>query len=192
MTAPVLHAPRFTIGEFLVWAEKQPDGRRWELVDGEVVGMAPERVLHTQVNGSVFRALEDAVRAAGLSCTVFMDGVGVATTDETVRIPDASVQCGTPADPDAMLVQPVIVAEVTSPTSVRIDEDEKLLEYFSVPSVEHYLVVHPKQRAVIHHSRLGFGEIRTRILRDGMIDLAPPGLSVAVDALLGPSPTRSS
>ena len=191
MNAPVRYTPRFTIGEFLAWAEKQPDGR-WELVDGEIVAMAPERVLHIQVKGSVFRALEDAVRAAGLSCTVFMDGVGVATADATVRIPDASVQCGASADPDAMLIEPIIVVEVTSPTSVRTDEDDKLLEYFSVPSIEHYLVVHPKQRAVVHHSRQGSGEIRTRILRDGVIDLAPPGLSVAVDALLGPPPVARS
>ena len=35
---------RMTVAEFLVWAEAQSEGR-YELVDGEIVKMAPERSL---------------------------------------------------------------------------------------------------------------------------------------------------
>lgn len=37
---------RMTVAEFLVWAEAQPEGR-YELVDGEIIRMAPERLRHT-------------------------------------------------------------------------------------------------------------------------------------------------
>jgi Uma2 family endonuclease len=180
------------VAEFLDWAVTQARGR-YELVEGAPVAMSPERNLHLVVKGAAFRALGDAVAAAGLDCTVLPDGATVVIDDQTAREPDAAVQCGSPPDPDALIIDsPIIVVEVTSPTSVRTDEDDKLVEYFSIPTIEHYLVIHPKQRAVVHHSRQGSGEIRTRILREGAIDLTPPGLSVRVEALLGPSTTARS
>jgi Uma2 family endonuclease len=43
MSTPDMRVPRMKVPEFLSWADKQPDGKRYELVDGEVVAMAPER-----------------------------------------------------------------------------------------------------------------------------------------------------
>jgi Uma2 family endonuclease len=178
---------RMTVPQFLDWAVAQAPGR-YELVAGTPVAMAPERNLHLLAKGAVFRALSEAVAMAGLDCTVLPDGATVVIDDETAREPDAAVQCGSLPDPDALTIDaPVIVVEVASPTSMRTDEDIKLVEYFSLPSIQHYLVLHPKRRAVVHHSRQGSGEIHTRILHDGAVDLTPPGFSVSVEALLGPA-----
>jgi Uma2 family endonuclease len=176
---------RMKVAEFLAWAEAQPQGR-FELVEGEVVAMSPERVLHNVVKLEVAIALRDAVRAAGLPCIVFTDGVGVVTDSDTVRIPDASVQCGDEANLDAMTIDaPLIVVEVVSPTSERNDRGVKLIDYFSVASIQHYLIVYPEKRAIIHHQRKE-GGIQTHIAHDGDIALNPPGIRVAVAALLGP------
>src|SRR5205085_8948379 len=75
---------RMKVPEFLAWAEAQPQGR-YELVNGEVVVMAPERVRHNLVKAAVFRALDNAVRTANLPCTVFTDGVGIVINESTVR-----------------------------------------------------------------------------------------------------------
>jgi hypothetical protein len=40
---------RMTTDEFLAWAAEQPEGERYELVAGEVVAMAPERLGHARV-----------------------------------------------------------------------------------------------------------------------------------------------
>ena len=177
---------RMKVPEFLVWAEAQAEGR-YELVNGNIVMMAPERVRHNLMKLAVARTLEDAVKAAGLSCTVFTDGVAVVIDDHTSREPDASVQCGVEANLDSMIIEaPMIVVEVTSPSSDRADSGTKLVEYFSVPSIQHYLIVMPEKRAVVHHQRSADGEIVTRIAHDGELVLAPPGMSVAVSALLGP------
>jgi Uma2 family endonuclease len=181
-------APRqpMKVPEFLVWAAAQPQGR-YELVDGKIVAMAPELVRHNLVKLAVARALGDAVQAARLPCTVFTDGVGIAINDHTVREPDASVQCGVSVDLDEMIIKaPVIVVEVASPSSERHDTHAKLVEYFSVPSIRHYLIVLPEKRAVVHHQRSDSGEITTRLAHDGNIALAPPGMTVPVAALLGP------
>jgi len=148
--------------------------------------MAPERLRHLVVKGAVFVALREAVKHAGLPCTVFPDGATVVIDDEHAREPDAAVQCGVAFDPNSTILEaPVIVVEITSPSSERDDTGEKLVEYFSVPSIHHYLIVNPSKKVVIHHTRgQGGGNISTHIARSGVIDLTPPGMTVPVAELL--------
>ncbi len=191
MNAPVRPKIRMSVTEFLAWAEKQPDGR-YELVDGMIWAMAPQRLQHLLVKFAVARALDDAVRAAGLPCTVFPDGAGVSISDKTLRIPDASVQCGVDFDLNSMILQaPLIVVEVVSPSSERKDTHIKLIEYFSVPTIRHYLIVLPEEGVILHHERRGEG-ILTHIVRDGEITLAPPGITIPFTALLGPVPSAGA
>ena len=173
-----------TVPEFLAWAADQPRGR-YELVRGEVVAMAPERAMHNLVKAAAFRALDDAVKRAGLPCTVFTDGMTVVIDNETSREPDAAVQCGVATDLASMVLQaPLIVVEITSPSSERDDTGDKLVEYFSVPSIKHYLIINSAKKVVIHHARSEAGAISTRILSAGEVDLMPPGMTVPVAALL--------
>jgi Uma2 family endonuclease len=184
---------RMNVPEFLAWAQGQPEGPGYELVDGEVVAMAPERVLHNLAKLAVARALQDAVTAAKLPCTVFTDGVTVRINDYTAREPDASVQCGVKADLDSLLIEaPLIVVEVASPTSERDDTGAKLVDYFSVPSIQHYLIVFPQRRVIVRYERGEQGKIDTSIAHDGDIVLDPPGMTIAVAALLGPSSAGGS
>ncbi len=183
MNAPA-RPPRMTVPEFLDWAAGQEG--RYELVDGQPIGMAPERVRHAVVKFAVARALDDAVREAGIPCRVFTDGVSVAIDQHTVREPDCSVQCGKEPDLDSMFIDaPMIVVEVTSPSSTRDDTTAKLVEYFSVPSIVHYIIVRTDQSVIIHHRRDAGGTIATQISGDGDIVLDPPGISIPVTRLLG-------
>jgi len=178
---------RMKVAEFLAWAEAQPQGR-YELVNGEVVVMAPERVRHNLVKGAVARALEDTVKRSSLPCIVFTQGVGIVINESTVREPDASVQCGGELNLDSMTIDaPLIVVEVASPSSERLDTHAKLVEYFSVQSIRHYLVVLPEQDVVVHYRRNDTAAIDTRIGREGAIDLTPPGITIPAADLLGPS-----
>ncbi len=178
MTAVPKH--RVKVPEYLAWAEAQPRGR-FELVRGEIVAMAPERARHNIVKLNAARVLQDAVRQAGLPCTVFTDGITVVIDDETAYEPDATVQCGTTLDLDTMVAEkPLIVVEVTSPTTERTDATGKLADYFTVPSIAHYLVVDPVRRLVVHHARGAGGSIDTRIVREGeRLTLDAPGLELA-------------
>jgi Uma2 family endonuclease len=176
--------PRMTVPEFLDWAVAQPKGR-YELVRGEIVAMAPERARHNLVKGAVFRALGDAVAAARLPCTVFTDGMTVVIDNETSREPDAAVQCGVATDLDTLILEaPLIVVEVASPSTERDDTGDKLVEYFSVPSIRHYLIIKPQKDVVVHHARNEAGEISTRILSGGEIKFEPPGITIQVKPLL--------
>jgi Uma2 family endonuclease len=185
MNAPVVPKARMKVDEFLAWSKRQPDDR-YELVDGEIVAMTRDTVRHNRTKFAAAQTLDGAVRAAGLPCLVLIDGVGVTINDKTLRIPDVLVQCGTEPDPNALIIEsPLIVVEVVSPSSERDDIGVKLIEYFSVASIRHYLIIVSEKRAVVHHQR-NEDEIATRIAHDGDIVLNPPGLTVAVAALLGP------
>lgn len=178
---------RMTVPEFIDWAMAQPRGR-FELVGGQVVEMSPERARHNRAKLAVARALEDAVRQAGLSYVTFTDGMTLVIDERTAREPDAAVQPSENFDPDTLtLNDPIIVAEVLSPSSARADTTAKLAEYFSVPSIQHYLIVDPDERRphVVHHAReAGSTSLRTTIHENGTITLDPPGMTIAVAALL--------
>ena len=82
------------------------------------------------------------------------------------------------------ITDPVVVVEVLAPTTRHIDASAKLVGYFWLPSVHHYLIFAPKDRLTIHHQRAAGGKIATAIVPDGWIVLAPSGIEVEVAALL--------
>ena len=176
---------RMTVGEFLVWAEAQTEGK-YELVNGEIVRMAPERLRHNLSKAEIWVVLRAALRAAGLSNTVFTDGAGVEISDVTGRGPDAVVAASADHDLDAMMVDdPLIVVEVVSPSSEKTDTIDKLAEYFSLPSVRHYIVVWPAESRLDHHARDDHGVVVKRTLRPGdTLRFDPPGFEVQVANLL--------
>jgi Uma2 family endonuclease len=178
MTALPKHN-RMTVDEFFAWAETQ-DGR-WELFDGVPVAMAPERAIHGRVKLRVANALERAIQAAGVPCQALLDSVGVRIDRHRSYQPDALVSCGVPV-PDAALeaTNPIVVVEVLSPSNAMKDLRDKLVGYFRVESIRHYVIVDPDNRLVIHHAR-GSDAIATRILSEGSsLKLDPPGLEMAV------------
>jgi len=180
---------QMTVDEYLLWAEGKEG--RWELHDGvpvmmseAPVAMSPERLGHTRTKGIVFVALADALKQKGLPCEAFIDGLAIKIDARTTFEPDASVVCG-PRRPDDTIVvsDPVIVVEVLSPNTAAIDHGRKLSGYFSLASVEHYLILDAERRVVIHHKRGQGDAIETRVLTSGAARLDPPGFEVAVEAL---------
>src|SRR5271157_2304404 len=181
---------QMTADEFLLWAEGK-DGR-WELYDGVPAMMSPERLAHIRTKARAFSALESALKRAGLSCEAVADGLAIKIDARTVFEPDASVVCGRRKDDDAIVVSdPTIVVEVLSPSTAATDHGRKLRGYFSLPSVEHYLILDPERRVVIHHKRGQGDAIETRVLSDGVAKLDPPGFEVSVGALF-PKPEKLS
>jgi Uma2 family endonuclease len=172
----------FSRADFRAWAEQQPRGR-YERVHGRVVPMTAERIVHVQLKMAVWRALDDAVRAAGLECQALGDGATVEVGEDTDYEPDALVNEGPrPGPNDVAAPNPVVVVEVLSPGTRSIDTGERFFGYFRVPSIQHYLVVSARRREVAHHRRSGKA-ISSTVLTEGVILLDPPGISIALDAI---------
>lgn len=172
-----------TFDEFLIFAEGRSG--KWELIDGVPFAMSPERVAHGDMKYRVARALDEAIRRAGLACRFVLDSAAVKIDAQNSFQPDVMVYCGAPVSPDALHIEnPIIVVEVLSPGNARRDLCDKLDGYFKVASVRHYLIFDPDEPLVIHHQRHG-GDILTRILRSGAITLDPPGIEVTMADFYG-------
>jgi Uma2 family endonuclease len=169
--------------EFRRWCGAQTKGR-YERVDGRIVVMEPERGAHLRIKGAIYKALDRAVTVADVPCQALPDGATVENGDCDYE-PDAVANCGEPMADDAIAApNPVIIAEVLSPGTTSTDTGGKLADYFRVPSVAHYLIVHPTRRTVTHHRRNGDG-IDTRIIVNGPITMEPPGIVITVEEIYG-------
>ena len=176
-----------SVDEFLAWAEGQPG--RYELVNGRVFAMTPERLRHAETKFAVQAALARAIASAGLSCFMVPDGLTVRIDRTNAFEPDALVYCGERRSGDTVDVpDPVIVVEVLSPSTRSHDTVGKLAGYFTLPSLRHYLIVDSERRMIVHHQRGAADTIATRIVGFGFVRLKPPGIEIAVDDLFGRGP----
>lgn len=175
---------RMNVDEYLVWAAGQPG--RHELFRGEVYAMSPETVGHVETKGRVYAALAAGIQRGGLPCYPLGDGATIRVDDATAYEPDALVYCGEKLLPTALEIpNPVILVEVLSPSTHRVDVSLKLAGYFKLPSVVHYLIFDPMQPVVIHHQRGTGDTILTKIIAEGEIALDPPGLTIVLADIYG-------
>lgn len=130
-----------------------------EYLDGEILAMTGATPEHNRICASVIALLSN--RLAGRPCVVF-------TSDQRVRItgvnvetyPDVSVVCGKlkrhPQDRLA-LANPVLLVEVTSPSTASYDRGEKLDYYKRLPSLREVVIVsHSSRRVdVVRRERVG-------------------------------------
>jgi Uma2 family endonuclease len=166
-----------TVEDYLSWGDSQTERARAELISGQIVLMAPEQLKHVETKFAIALGLTMAVRRAGLDCHVLTDGATIRIDDHTAYEPDACVYCGDELPGEAMVVpNPVIVAEVLSPTSRHHDTSAKLIGYFKLASVAHYLIIDPDLRTVTHHAR----DRAAAALSTGVLRLDPPGIEIAV------------
>src|SRR5437763_5636730 len=125
---------RMTVDEFLAWADRQPG--RYELANGIVHAMSPEGAGHAKAKFAVQTALAAGIRARGLPCHMMPDGMTVRVDARTAFEPDALVYCGQEVALSTLEIpNPVVVVEVLSPSTRRIDVSKKLAGYFRLPSV---------------------------------------------------------
>jgi Uma2 family endonuclease len=173
----------YTREEYRCWCETRPRGP-YERVEGRIVAMPPERGAHLRAKGAIYRTLDRAVAAAGVRCQALPDGATVETGDCDYE-PDALVNCGEPMADDAVAApNPMIVVEVLSPGTTATDTGARLADYFRLPSVAHYLIVHRTRRTVTHHRRAGDG-IETWIVVNGPITMDPPGIAITAEDIFG-------
>jgi Uma2 family endonuclease len=134
---------------FFAWAEAQEG--RYEFDGVQPVAMTGGNLNHGRIIRNINRHL--ANRLAGKRCESMGPEAGVATVGQTVRYPDAVVTCSKFNGQDRLLPNPVIVFEVVSPTSVRMDHVVKLHEYQAVPTIRRYIIVESDAAVITLYAR---------------------------------------
>ncbi|MFM9939825.1 MAG: Uma2 family endonuclease [Hyphomicrobiaceae bacterium] len=186
---PALPRHKMTAEEFLAWSEAEPkEAGRFELWDGEVIvkhgaagDMNAERSQHWAMKAALYRAFFTAVRSSKLDGDVVIGGASVPLPNSRYAEPDLLVYLGAKVPRDTIVVpEPVIICEVLSPATARFDLSLKVDGYFSLPSVQHYIIADPDKPLLIHHARGNGRALQTRIISDASegLTLDPPSLTL--------------
>lgn len=158
---------RWTLEEFLAFDDGTDT--RYELIDGERFAMAPPARAH----GTLVMRLGRMI-AAGLTppCEVIGEA-GIILTDsaENYYQADLAVTCTQGPLNSPIIPQPVVIAEVLSPSTARTDRDRKVPDYRTIPSVKDILVVSSDDARVEHLFRDGDGWRLKDVMGQGTIRL---------------------
>jgi Uma2 family endonuclease len=138
----------YTYADFLEWDEKI----RAELLDGQVVMMAPPFRVHQHISGELFFQIRRYLE--GKTCKVFAAPFGVRlfpkkdNSDNTVFEPDIVVVCDLEKlDERGCNGPPDLVIEILSPSTAAHDSIYKLRKY-QKSGVREYWIVDPETKVV--------------------------------------------
>jgi Uma2 family endonuclease len=132
-----------------------------EYLAGVVYAMAGVRNAHAIIAGNAFAALHARLR--GRKCQPFGSDTKIRVLLPThVRFyyPDASVVCDANPQGDSYQDRPVVIFEVLSRSTRRVDEGEKKDAYLTIPSLCVYALVEQETAAVVVHRRTDHGFVR--------------------------------
>lgn len=128
-----------------------------EYIDGEVYPMTGGTVNHGIIIVNTIVALWKRVIDSG--CRVYGGTVRHRVSPTHYVYPDISVVCGAPETDECSLnlFNPVLVAEVTSPSTIDYDRGNKLRYYQSIESLQVVLVIDQYEALVDLHARQAGG-----------------------------------
>jgi Uma2 family endonuclease len=129
-----------------------------EYLGGYVSAMAGARTVHNRVAMSWALAIGRQLR--GKPCEPFNSDMKVRirfATHTRFYYPDGMVVCEPNAPEDTYQDRPVIIAEVVSEGTRRLDELEKREAYLTIPTLMAYLVVETDRARVVVHRRTDSG-----------------------------------
>ena len=142
---------KMNIEEFLDFAERSEYG--YEYIDGEPIKRTGGRLNHFRLINRLQFLLESLLSKS--DCEVLGSGMLVRVGEASLVAPDVSVVCGqaqTEVD-TRILLNPILVAEVISPSSIEHDRVVKRDFYQSVDSIQAYLIVEQHRPLVELYTR---------------------------------------
>jgi len=134
-----LEQPYVTLNEYLA-GERDVDVRS-EYIDGYVYAMAGASERHNTITHTFGAAIDNAL---GDDCRAWqsdMKVVGNNKNNDFAYYPDLMAACGENTGDQYSRTNPILIVEVLSPTTQRIDLTEKLQNYISIDSLIEYVVV---------------------------------------------------
>jgi Uma2 family endonuclease len=141
---------------------EQESEERHEYVDGWMITMVAASWSHSAITSNIDRVLGNQL--LDTSCRTASRDLKVAlpSTDKNA-FPDLVVVCGGPEfnpDQSNLLLNPLIVVEVLSPSTMDYDRGEKFTRYRQIDTLQEYLLVAQDQPHIEHYVRQDDGSWR--------------------------------
>jgi Uma2 family endonuclease len=133
-----------TLAEFLEWEDGSD--RRYQLVDGVPVMMAPTLEAHGELAINIGAEIRNRLRPP---CRVIGEaGITIPARRDTFYVADLAITCA-PREPGRrMVAEPVVIVEVLSPSTGPVDRWRKVADYRTLPSVEAIVVAFADERRI--------------------------------------------
>jgi Uma2 family endonuclease len=166
-----------------------------EFLGGVVYAMAGAKVLHNRIAARILGALY--TRLQGKPCEPYGSNMKVHVrypTYDKFYYPDVSVVCETNPEDASYQDRPVLIFEVLSRKTRRIDEGEMKDAYLTIPSLQVYALVEQESAKVVVFRRTGnkfVGEVyegRDAVLPLSEIGIELPLAEIYADLQLVPEP----
>jgi Uma2 family endonuclease len=135
-----------------------------EYFDGEMFAMSGGSMQHSRLQQNLTTELSIALR--GGRCEAFGSDLRVRVSSRMYTYPDVSVVCGKPLladDQQDVLLNPVAVFEVLSPSTEKYDRGLKLQRYRTITTLQDYILVNQSEIRIEQYTRQ---ENNLWILRD--------------------------
>lgn len=173
-----------------------------EFIDGVIRAMSGGTLEHSRLASAVIVQLSNLLRAAGRPCVVLTSDARVhVEAANVITYPDVSVVCGPSIsrgpDPFA-LHNPLVIVEVTSPSTERYDRGRKFARYRALPSLQEYVLVSQRERLIEVFRRGPAGDdtegwpLAARGVAGQQVELTSIGCRLSVDDIYDDPRTRTS
>jgi len=110
-----------------------------EYVDGRAYAMAGASKNHERISANIIRKIGNHLENS--PCEPFGSDIKVRTPVGNFRYPDCMVVCDDKSENDYYAESPVILVEVISRSTRKIDEQIKRLEYINISTLREYMLI---------------------------------------------------
>ncbi len=147
MAVPLL---KYTYEDYKHWEGK------WELIEGFPVAMAPSPVINHQYLSVMFASAINKNLENCDECLVVVEEDYI-INEETILKPDVAMICN--ENNKFITKAPEIVVEIISPSTAKIDENEKF-KIYEKEGVKYYILAYPNHLfAKVYENKDGFKKI---------------------------------
>lgn len=162
-----------TMEEFLAWEEQQE--LRHEFDGFEPHAMTGGSLEHAVIERNLIYSLTG--RLMGKPCQPYTSNLKIRVR-HSIRYPDAFVACSSQRRGTKVVLDPVVVFEILSPSTAQIDLGIKNEEYRDTPSVKRYVILSQDRQQATVFQRVG-DEWVGRIASAGSV-LAMPEIDIEI------------
>ena len=187
--------PKMTASEFLAWENSLSDARH-EFVEGDVFAMTGTTRQHNEVVMNLVMQLRPALN--GTPCRVFAVDIKVRVEAANAYFyPDLVITCSEKdldVDGPAVLTEPSVIIEVSSPSTADYDLAGKFARYRMLDSLKEYIIVAPLSHGATVFRKQGNGhwEVISELthLNIGAIDFSCPFTELFANVAYVPPESR--
>ena len=128
---------------------------RSEYINGEIIKMSGASFSHNIITNNISSELHTRLKES--ACVAFVNDMRVSVpTARSYFYPDVGVVCEEPRFEDDVfdiLLNPIVIVEVLSPSTEAYDRGEKFAHYRQLTSLQEYVLVSQDQIRVDHYRR---------------------------------------